>query len=99
MFRRAFIQRATIVGASGLASLGSVEASGKETVKYKVKGFSCVTCAVGLEVVLQKEHGVLRAKASYPEATVIIDFDPSLVGEEALKKFITDAGFHVVVGG
>ena len=99
MFRRDFIQRASIVGAGGLASLGSADAGQKATVKYTVKGFSCFTCAMGLQVLLQKQHGVLGAKACYPEATVVIDFDPSLVTEDALKKFIADAGFHVTLAG
>jgi len=44
---------------------------------------------------LQREKGIAWAKASYPDATVIIKFDPNLVTENALKGFIAEMGFSV----
>jgi Cu+-exporting ATPase len=65
------------------------------TVQYKVKGFTCVTCAVGLEVMLHRRPGVLRVRASYPDASVQICFNPDAVSEPALKEFIVAQGFSV----
>jgi Cu+-exporting ATPase len=48
MFRRRFLQVLAVTGAGALA----FEARGTgtaHTVIYKVNGFSCVTCAVGLD--------------------------------------------------
>ena len=62
---------------------------------YRVRGFSCITCAVGLEVMLRQKKGVARVQASYPKATVFIEFDPGLVTEASLKEFIAEMGFSV----
>jgi hypothetical protein len=48
MIRRQFIQLATLAGVIGLATVGAVTATETRTVTYGVKGFSCITCAVGL---------------------------------------------------
>lgn len=88
MFRRDFIQ--------GIAGTGAATASGaRKTVRYRVKGFSCVTCAVGLEVMLREKEGVASAKATYPAGEVTIGFDPAVVSEEALKSFIRETGFMI----
>lgn len=95
MFRRNFIQRIALGAVGGVAATGAVEASENKTVTYRVKGFTCVTCAVGLETMLQREKGVTSVKASYPKANVIIRFDPELVTENSLKGFIAEMGFRV----
>lgn len=95
MFRRAFIQRITLGGIGGVTAIGTVEGSEIRTIAYRVKGFTCVTCAVGLETMLQRERGIISAKASYPEATVIIRFDPELIAENSIKDFIAEMGFSV----
>jgi|ERR1700722_19611264 len=95
MFRRHFVQRITLAGAGGLASIGTTEAGAGRTVTYRVKGFSCVTCAVGLETMLRQEKGIARAEASYPDGKVTIQFDPRLVTGDWLRTFIADKGFTV----
>lgn len=95
MFRRSFIRRITFAGAAGLA----IAAAGQtRTVTYQVKGFTCVTCAVGLETLLRRQKGIARAEASYPSGIVRIDFDPALLTEKALKGFISEMGFSVDEG-
>jgi hypothetical protein len=76
MFRGHFMQRIIFAGAGGLASVGAMEAREIRKVTYRVKGFTCVTCAVCLETMLQQQKGIVRAKASYPDARAIIEFDP-----------------------
>ena len=95
MFRRHFMQRVTLVGAGGLASFGTTEARESRTVTYRIKGFSCVTCAVGLETMLRQQKGIARAKASYPDAKLIIEFDPHLVTDSWLRAFVAGKGFTV----
>ena len=95
MFRRRFIQSISFTGIGGLAAVGIAEANGGKTVMYRVKGFSCPTCAVGLEVMLSRQKGVMRAQASYPNATVRIEFQPDTVSESSLKGFIAEMGFSV----
>ncbi len=93
MLRRRFIQLMTAAGVSGVAALGTLEASDTRTITYKVKGFTCITCAVGLETLLLRQKGVVSAKASYPEASVVIKYVPATVTEDQLKAYIAEMGF------
>lgn len=96
MIRRQFIKLATLTGVTGLASLSALDAletKDTKTVTWRVHGFTCVTCAVGLETMLRQQKGVKSAEASYPMATVTIQFHPELVSEASLRSFITDIGF------
>ena len=95
MFRRQFVKVLAAVGTGSLASIMAAQAEGSETVTYRVKGFSCVTCAVGLDTMLKKEKGIAWSKSSYPDGIVIIKFDPKVVSENSLMAFIADMGFTV----
>jgi Cu+-exporting ATPase len=89
MFRRNFIQRITLAS----AGIGVASARENKTVAYYVKGFSCPTCAVGLDTLLRQQKGVLQSQSSYPAAITVIKFDPHLVTEISLKALIADLGF------
>jgi|SRR5437588_2256732 len=102
MDRRKFLS--VVTGMAGTTiGLGMVKAgldltaSPKPTLKvtYQVKGFTCITCATGLEVILLRERGVVRAAASYPDARVVIEFDENLTSEDKLKEVIAGCGFAV----
>jgi copper chaperone len=94
MFRRNFIQRLTLAGTGSFAALGAVEGRGIKRVTYRVSGFTCVTCAIGLDTVLGKQEGVVHVKSSYPDAKTVIDYDPGLVTENALEAAIAEMGFR-----
>jgi copper chaperone CopZ len=97
MDRRHFIQRVTAATATGVA-VGAPTALAQESksVTFKVKGFTCITCAVGLEVVLREQKGVTKAKASYREQRVTVGFDAAMTTEDQLKAFINKTtGFTV----
>ena len=95
MFRRHFMQRITWASAGAFAGAQTLRATEKKTVTYHIKGFSCITCAVGLETMLRQHKGILRAEASYPKANVLIEFDPAVVTEKSLQKCIGEMGFAV----
>lgn len=109
MDRRRFlcqITAATAAGAAASLELASVAVPREardttppegetRSVTYQVKGFTCITCAVGLEVMLRGLNGVTRAIASYPANNVVIGFDEHVTNEKALKEFITACGFSV----
>ena len=95
MDRRDFICRVTAAGAAGMNLAEAAAIKETKTVTYRVKGFSCVTCAVGLEVMLRQQKGVTRATATYPEGRVVIGFDENVTSEKALKEFIVQCGFSV----
>ncbi|HXJ42059.1 MAG TPA: hypothetical protein VNH18_22470 [Bryobacteraceae bacterium] len=62
-------------------------------MKYAVEGYTCITCAVGLETLLKGEKGVARASASYPNKSVEIGFNTRITNEKALVDFIALCGF------
>jgi Cu+-exporting ATPase len=78
--------------ASTAASALAVAAKTK-TVKYRIEGFTCITCAVGLDTLLKDQKGIVRSKSSYPERTAEIEYHPDLVNEEQIKSFIQELGF------
>jgi copper chaperone len=98
MFRREFVRLVAAVGAGSVVSTvttQSAEAADSQTVTYRVKGFSCVTCAVGLDTMLKQQKGVASSKSTYPDGIVTIRFDPREVSEGSLKAFIAEMGFTV----
>ncbi|MGH9530356.1 MAG: heavy-metal-associated domain-containing protein [Terriglobales bacterium] len=98
MLRRQFVKLIAAAGTGGLASIAAADASksaGCQTVTYHVKGFSCITCAVGLDAMLKQQKGIVWSKSSYPDGTVIIKFDPKQVTGKSLKASIAEMGFTV----
>jgi len=102
MIRRQFLKIATLTGATGLASFGAVQALREDaspnaektqSVAWHVRGFTCVTCAVGLETLLRREKGVVAASATWPQAMVTIQYHPDVVTQETLRSKITELGF------
>jgi copper chaperone len=95
MFRRQFVQLMAAMGTGSVATMSAADTKGTNMVTYVVKGFSCVTCAVGLDTMLGKQKGVRWSKSTYPEGIVKIQFDAQEVGENSLKEFISEMGFTV----
>jgi copper chaperone CopZ len=95
MFRRQFVQFVATLGASSVATIAAADTEGMKAVTYVVKGFSCVTCAVGLDTMLGKQKGVAWSKSSYPDGIAKIQFDPKEVTEAQIKAFISEMGFTV----
>lgn len=90
MVRRRFIQGI----ACGLGAGDAASSAAKiRTVKYRIAGFTCITCAVGLDALLKDRKGIVRSKSSYPERTAVVEYNPDLVNEEQIKSFIQELGF------
>ena len=94
MFRRRFLQLLTMASVSGLAPLEAVSAT--STAIYQVKGFTCITCATGLDTLLGQQKGIASSKSTYPEGKATVTFDPKQTSEQAIVTFITDLGFTVL---
>jgi copper chaperone CopZ len=96
MFRRRFLQLVTMASVGGLAPLEAVSsAAATQTVMYRVKGFTCITCATGLDTLLSQQKGIASSKSTYPEGKVTVAFDPNQITGQAIVAFITELGFTV----
>jgi copper chaperone CopZ len=95
MFRRRFLQLATMASIGGLTPLEGMAAGTSKTVIYRVKGFSCITCATGLDTMLSQPTGSTSSKSTYPEGKVTVAFDPKKTNEQAIASFIASLGFTV----
>ena len=98
MFRRRFLQLVTMASVGTLAPLEGMSARASKTVTYLVKGFSCITCATGLDTLLGQQKGITSSKSTYPDGKVTVAFDPNQITEEAIVAFIVDLGFTVHKG-
>jgi len=94
MLRRRVLQFLAISGAGALAFEPKGKATAR-TVIYQVRGFSCITCAVGLDTLLSKQKGILASKSTYPEGKVTIKFDPDAMDEKSIEGLISEMGFTV----
>ena len=91
MIRRTFLQLLTLAGAGSLTT-GCAEAKA-QTITYKVKGFSCITCSAGLDVMLRRNKGILRSHSTYPEAITTIEYEPKLITPATIQSLIAEMGF------
>jgi len=89
MIRRKFIHKVTC----GLAAIETATAGASKRVTYQITGFTCVTCAVGLDTMLKEKKGIVKSKSSYPDKTAVIEFKPDAVTEVEIKQFIEELGF------
>ena len=95
MFRRRFLQLATLASVGGLAPLEAAAVGAGRTEVFHVKGFSCITCATGLDTMLNRQKGINSSKSTYPEGKVTVGFDPRQTNEQAIVTFINSLGFKV----
>lgn len=94
MFRRRFLQLITVAGAGSLTRLSAAASSRTITVTYRVRGFTCATCAVGLDTLLLREKGIAQSHSTYPEGRVTVTFDPELTSKRTIVGLISEMGFH-----
>jgi len=95
MFRRHFLQLMTLASAGSLTPLQGFAGEAARNVTYEVRGFSCITCATGLDTMLNQQRGIVSSKSTYPEGMVKVGYIAENITEERIAGFITDLGFKV----
>ncbi len=65
-------------------------------VELTVEGMSCAGCEANLRFALSSLPGVQRAKADFKAKIVEVAFDPSLTGEDEVRRTVEDMGYTVV---
>src|ERR1035438_9757006 len=61
----------------------------------RVSGFSCITCATGLDAMLRQQKGITSSASTYPQGIATIGFDPEQITEKAITAYIASLGFIV----
>lgn len=72
---------------------------GVTTVKksFPVLQMTCASCAVSVESILKSQAGVVNASVNYANAKVLVEFIPSLVKVESLKKAVQSVGYDILI--
>jgi P-type Cu+ transporter len=68
-----------------------------ETLTLPVEGMSCASCVLRVEKALKKVEGVTQATVNLATENARIEFDPSQVGLEQLRKAVADAGYSITL--
>lgn len=67
-----------------------------EQAKLKVLGMSCGHCKNAVEKAVAALPGVASVTVNLGEKEVEVEFDPGVVGIDAIKDVIDDAGYEVL---
>lgn len=94
VIRRQFLEQVTKLGTTGLIAVQTGCTRERQTVIFRIEGFTCITCATGLETLLSRERGVVSVVASYPKSLARVTFDPGLTTPETLAQQIQAMGFR-----
>jgi len=72
---------------------------GVTTVKksFPVLQMTCASCAVSVESMLKAQAGVVDARVNYANAKVSVEFIPSLVQVESLRKAVQSIGYDLLI--
>lgn len=72
---------------------------GVTTVKksFPVLQMTCASCAVSVESILKSQAGVVDASVNYATATVLVEFIPSVIQAQSLKKAIQNIGYDLLI--
>jgi Cu+-exporting ATPase len=68
---------------------------GAATVRIPIKSMHCSSCVIRIELALQMTPGVLSARANLGTNAVDVEYDPSRVDFEAIRRAIESAGHKV----
>lgn len=72
---------------------------GVTTVKksFPVLQMTCASCAISVESMLKSQAGVVNASVNYANAKVSVEFIPSLIQVEHLRKVVQSIGYDLLI--
>jgi P-type Cu+ transporter len=75
----------------------TLQASGTSRVEFSLRadGVACPTCVTNIESLVDRLPGVDRVQANYGAERVAVDFDPSQIGTDEMRRAIETAGYRV----
>jgi copper chaperone CopZ len=72
-----------------------IEKSNIETVEFKIKGMTCVSCAEHVNHEVNKLAGIIKSEASYESGNAIVQFDKSKMTISQVEAAINSTGYTV----
>jgi copper chaperone CopZ len=72
------------------------EADSTKKVVIDVKGMTCASCEIHVEIAVSSLKGVKNVKASYASGTATVDFLPNEIQVDQIVAAINQTGYHVV---
>ena len=84
---------------SGTASTGHGGTDHRATVELQVAGMHCGACVAVIEESLAEQVGVIGTSVDLQSTRAIVDYDPSLVGLDALLATVAEAGYSATPVG
>ncbi|MFZ7138387.1 MAG: heavy metal translocating P-type ATPase [archaeon] len=73
-----------------------MDAQQKKRIVLDIGGMHCATCAQTIEKRLPKLKGVIYATINLAAEKAIIDYDPTVVTQQAIEDAISDVGYRVI---
>lgn len=77
------------------ATSAGATTAGRAHVVVKVHGMDCALCAGIVERALDAQPGVDAARINLPQGEVLVEYDPTRVSEDQLRRALTATGFDV----
>lgn len=70
-----------------------------ETIKqtFPVTGMSCASCAISAETIVKAQTGVVDAAVNFANASVKVEYIPTIVTPEQLKQSVQSIGYDLVI--
>lgn len=64
---------------------------------YPVTGMSCASCAMSAERVIKAQKGVDQAGVNFASASLLVEFNPSLITPVQLKSALQAVGYDLII--
>ena len=64
---------------------------------FPVLQMTCASCAVSVESIIKSQIGVVNASVNYANANVSVEFIPSLIQVEGLRKAVQSIGYDLLI--
>jgi len=85
--------KAMLAAVVGVLLLTAPAWASPKTVTLNVSGMTCEACPITVKKALQKVPGVAKIEVRYEKKQVVVTFDDSKTGTDALVKATTNAGY------
>jgi len=64
---------------------------------FPVLQMTCASCAVSVESIIKSQAGVVNASVNYANSMVSVEFIPSLIKVESLRKAVQSIGYDLLI--